>query len=93
MALDTVVVGTVLRRVVGWLVEMRFDVVVDVSARTVLWSHRCSWTDLALAEPVSDQARRQLLLASDWSRRWTAAVRFADIEALRRPTQPLPGSS
>jgi hypothetical protein len=58
-------------------VAVRFDVAMDVVERT-LWSHTCSWTELAMAETVFDEARRQLVLDSDWSRRWMATGQFAD---------------
>jgi hypothetical protein len=61
-----------------WLVGMRFDGAVDVAERAAVWSHECSWTDLAVTEPVCDQAQQQLLMTSGWSRRWTVTTRFAD---------------
>jgi hypothetical protein len=58
-----------------WLV--RFDVAVDVFERAAVWSHTCGWPELALGESTFGDAQARLLVPADWSRRWTAAARFA----------------
>ncbi len=56
-----------------------FDqVVADGTAR--LWSHDCSWDELAVLCAELAEVRGELDLAADWSRRWTAAWRYAGDE-------------
>lgn len=46
-----------------------------------LWSHRCSWNELAEVSTRFDTARGALMLGEDWTRRWTATWRYATSEA------------
>ena len=45
-----------------------------------LWSHTCSWTELAVPAPVSSAATSQLQLDSSWTARWTVACRHSGQE-------------
>ncbi len=53
-------------------------VVAGDSAR--LWSHDCSWDELAVLCGGLAGVRGELDLAADWPRRWTAAWRYAGDE-------------
>jgi len=49
----------------------------------VIWSHSCTWRDLAIAAPgVPAGRRRQLVLSADWTKRWTATCRYAGGEVV-----------
>jgi hypothetical protein len=56
-----------------------FDRVVAVSPAR-LWSHDCSWDELAVLCDGLAEVRGELDLAADWPRRWTAAWRYAGDE-------------
>lgn len=45
-----------------------------------LWSHDCSWDELAVLCGGLAEVRGELDLAADWPRRWTAAWRYAGDE-------------
>jgi hypothetical protein len=58
-------------------VVVRFDGVMAVPGRAV-WSHACSWVELALSVAGGGQAVRHLVVGPEWTTRWTATCRFAE---------------
>jgi hypothetical protein len=69
-------------------IEQREHGVAGGPVTSAMWSHNCRWYQLAESIDDFDDVRESLVLGQGWTRRWTAAWRYAEAE-VRSPVRDL----